>query len=208
MLAGTADDAVTALIARLTASAPEIASRLDGATLSDLVLDTDDREELLLQLARRVSDEHNALVGDAGERLVVAEARAELEQLGRPDVARQVRRVSLTSDQLGYDIRAPRLQGAPRRIEVKATTTSDNTEQVRIFISRNEAETGLRMTGWSLVVCLITDTKDTTGSVLGWWSYDDLAERLPQDVHGGAWRLAELILPLKDARPGLPSAVL
>ncbi len=42
--------------------------------------------------------------------------------MGRSDLARDVRRVSLLSDQLGYDVNAPRVAGPPRLLEVKATT--------------------------------------------------------------------------------------
>lgn len=207
LLGGTAEDALPALIARLAASDPEVAGSLARHALSDLIPDADRREELLLQLAQRADDKRNVLVGNAGERLVVAEARSELEQLDRSDLAREVRRVSLTSDQLGYDVRAPRVQGSPRRLEVKATTAEDM-EWIKIFISRNEVDTGMRVQGWSLVVCRITDIENAAGSVLGWWSYDDLAQCLPRDVGGGAWRLAELTLRLEHAHSGLPSAVL
>lgn len=209
LLNGTAEDAPAALTARLAETVPDLATRLDARTLSDLIFDPDLRDELLLQLAQRVDDGRHALVGAAGERLVVAEARRELQQLDRPDLARQVRRVSLTSDQLGYDVRAPRLEGQPRRLEVKATAGDEpSSPDVRIFLSRNEAETGRRLVGWSLVCCHITDLDTAAGTVLGWWPYEALAERLPQDVGGGRWAQAELTLALADARAGLPSAIL
>lgn len=208
LLDGTAEDALAALTARLAENVPDLAARLDPRTLSDLILDPDLRDELLLQLAQRVDEGRAAAVGAAGERLVVAEARRELEQLDRPDLAREVRRVSLTSDQLGYDVRAPRLEGQPRRLEVKATVGDEQSHDVRIFLSRNEAETGRRLVGWSLVVCHITHLDTTAGTVLGWWPYSELAERLPRDAGGGRWAQAELTLAVADARPGLPSAIL
>ena len=66
-----------------------------------------------------------------------------------------VRHLSLESDQLGYDVSAPRIGGPSRLIEVKATTVP--AETIAVYLSRNEAETGLRYPDWSLVVCSVTD---------------------------------------------------
>lgn len=208
MLDGTAEHALATLAARLAQNFPDLAPRLDAPALSDLILDSDLRDELLLRLAQRVDDRHAALVGAAGERLVVAEARRELVRLDRPDLAREVRRVSLTSDQLGYDVRAPRLSGHPRRFEVKATAAAEPSDHIRVLLSRNEAETGRRLVGWSLVACHITDTDNAAGGILGWWSHQQLAEHLPQDARGGRWAQVELTLAIADARPGLPDAIL
>lgn len=208
LLAGSADDALAAFVTLAAMSTPHTIGDLAEPALVDLVPDADRREQLLLQLARRHDTERQAAIGDAGERLVVAKARAELERLGRPDLAREVRRVSLTSDQLGYDVRAPCLQGPPRRLEVKATTSPGDTPVVEIFISRNEAHAGKSTDGWHLVVCCITDIDDASGSVLGWWSYDDLVERMPRDVDRGLWQQAKITLTVDDAQPGLPSAIL
>lgn len=208
LLAGSADDALAAFVTLAATNTLHIIGDLDEQALVDLVPDADLREQLLLQLARRHDTERQAAIGGAGERLVVAEARTELEQLGRPDLAREVRRVSLTSDQLGYDVRAPCLQGPPRRLEVKATTSPGDTQVVDIFVSRNEVHTGQSTDGWRLVVCCITNIDDALGSVLGWWSYDDLVERLPRDVDGGLWQQAKITLTVADAQPGLPSAIL
>ena len=59
-----------------------------------------------------------------GEDLVVDAARAELQQLGHADLACSLCRVSLTSDQLGYDVTAPRVGGPPRLLEVKTSTAA------------------------------------------------------------------------------------
>ena len=182
LLAGSADDALAALAAHIATSI-KVARALDEQDVVDLVPDVQRREELLLQLAQRHDEEHRVALGAAGERLVAAEARRELERLGRPGLAREVRRVSLTSDQLGYDVVAPCLQGPARRMEVKATTSPASV--IDIFISRNEARAGESIDGWSLVLCAIRDIDETSGSILGWWSYDLLIGRLPRDVEGG-----------------------
>ena len=62
--------------------------------------------------------------------------KAVLRALGHHDLARAVRRVSLVSDQLGYDIRAPHIERPPRLLEVKATTSVAN-DVFSCFVSRN-----------------------------------------------------------------------
>jgi uncharacterized protein DUF3883 len=209
LLSGSSDDALTTLAARVLASGmPDLPSVALNDALLDLVPDPVRRDELLLRHARRFDAEQRTEIGDAGERLVLAAARAELDTMGRSDLAREVCRVSLISDQLGYDIRAPRVYGPPRRLEVKATTKLGGADTVRVFLSRNEAETARRIPDWALVACLIEERASTSGSVLGWWSYDALADRLPSDAAGGRWEQTQLTLPLADAHPGLPSAVL
>lgn len=209
LLNGSSDDALTTLAARVLANGvPDLPSvTLDDALL-DLVPDPVHREELLLRHAQRFDAEARTEIGEAGERLVLAAARAELDAIGRSDLAREVCRVSLISDQLGYDIRAPRVHGPPRRLEVKATTKLATPDTVRVFLSRNEAETARRIADWALVACLIDDRASRSGSLLGWWPYGALAKRLPSDATGGRWEQAQLTLRLADAHPGLPSAVL
>ena len=208
LVTGSPGDALATLAGRVLEARTDAVSGPVVDALSDLVPDADRRDELLLQLAQRFNDATRLEVGDAGERLVLAEARSELMALGRPDLAREVCRVSLISDQLGYDIRAPRLDGAPRRIEVKATTSVTDDRAVRIFLSRNEAGAGERLPDWALVACLISDRARGHGSLLGWWPHDALAHHLPLDVPTGRWQVAELTLPLASGSPGLPSAVL
>jgi Domain of unknown function (DUF3883) len=208
LLNGSVDDAFATLAACVLARATSVPSTGLDPALVDLVPDAVRREELLLHLARRFDARARTEVGDAGERLVLAAARAELASLGRHDLAQEVCRVSLISDQLGYDIRAPRVDGSFRRLEVKATTKLDSSDVVRVFISRNESETGRRITDWALVGCLVEDAVAASGSLLGWWSYDVLATRLPSDTTEGRWEQAQLTLPLGEAHPGIPGAVL
>jgi len=88
-------------------------------------------------------------VGEIGEDIVTGAARSELLDLGHADLARAVRRVSLISDQLGYDVVAPRVGGPNRLLEVKATT-GPHDDPIRIHLSRNEAAVGARRTQCSL----------------------------------------------------------
>lgn len=208
LLSGSSDDAIAALAWRVlaTGAATHRSAVLEGA-LAELIPDDVRREEMLLHLAQRFDAAARAEVGDAGERLVLEALRAELVQLGRPDLARDVCRVSLISDQLGYDIRAPRIDGSFRRVEVKATTL-DAPTTVQVFLSRCEAETAQRFPDWSLVACVVEDCTNANGSLLGWWSSDTLVSRLPSDSPGGHWEQVRLTLRVAEARPGIPSAVL
>lgn len=207
LLSGTLEDAIADIACRAILVTPHPVSPEDQAGLLAAVPDLERREQLLLALALRHDDERRAAIGAAGERLVVAEARAELRALDRPDLARDVRRVSLISDQLGYDVTAPCLQGAPRRLEVKATVHGD-APTIDVHLTRNEARIGQSSADWKLVLCDVTDVEHAQGAIVGWWSYADLADRLPRDVAGGEWQQAKLLLDVADARPGLPSAVL
>lgn len=206
MLAGSFEDAVADIVCRTLVLVPPPVGTTDRDGLLAAIPDIERREQLLLELARRHDDERRAAIGAAGERLVVAEARAELKHLARPDLARSVRRVSVVSDQLGYDVIAPCLQGAPRRLEVK-TTTHWEAPTAHIYLTRNEAGAGQYIDGWKLVLCSITDIHRAEGNIVGWWSYADLTERLPHDVDGGEWQQAKVSLQVSPSRAGLPSAV-
>lgn len=160
LLDGTMDDAVVAIcvfaldylhhgVLKNPAEGLEV-------TLSTLIPDAARREEALLALSRRFDDSVRRVVGAIGEEIVLKVVRDDLMNLGYPDLARRVRHVSLESDQLGYDISAPRISGPSRLLEVKATTNV-GVEETTIYISRNEAEAGERFDNWSLVVCCVTD---------------------------------------------------
>ena len=177
-----------------------------GAEMDTLVVDAQRREDLLLAFARRFDDAANVICGEIGEELVIAALRDDLNEMGYPHLAQAVRRVSLESDQLGYDVTAPKVMGTSRLIEVKATSLSI-ADSVVIYLTRNEADTGSRFHDWSLVVCSVSDTVRREGEIIGWCSGQELAEYLPEDVENGMWREAKITLDLDVLRPGLPPAV-
>lgn len=117
-----------------------------------------------------------------------------------------MRRVSLLSDELGYDISAPRLVGDARLLEVKATTV--DMDPIRIHLSRNEARVGDAYPHWSLVICTVTDVAVRTGKIAGWCHAASLEKRLPADGEGGRWESAKLGVPLIDLMPNMPPAAL
>jgi hypothetical protein len=178
-----------------------------SAAIAALVPDPERREELLFALGQHFDDTHRRLVGEIGEDLVVDVARAELLQLGHADIACSVRRVSLTSDQLGYDVTAPRVGGPSRLLEVKTTTAAQVGATVAIHLSRNEAHTGHRLAEWALVICAIDDLELRQGRIVGWCPYDAIVEALPHDTTTGRWEQACLELSVKGLMPELPSPI-
>lgn len=201
MLDGSLEDAISNLALEALCLLPPQVPDL-GKSLADLVPDAQRREELLLARAQRFDDRARQLIGEIGEELVVAAARGELAELGREDLARQVRRVSLESDMLGYDVKAPRITGNPRLLEVKATTRAN--EPFVVHISRNEATTGAKFSAWAMVVCRINDIAARSGEICGWCPATVFSGRLPQDAPGGSWEQAAIELWPNELHPGLP----
>jgi hypothetical protein len=172
-----------------------------GIALGAALPDPKRREEFLLALGRRFDETERRRVGELAEACVVRACRSELQTLNRGDLASRVRQVSLVSDQLGYDLVAPRRDSTERRIEVKGTRASGLI--LTIGISRNEATVGSRDPDWALVVCRVTPDDGTT--VVGWLDGAALGPHLPSDAETGIWQQAFIYLDEKlDLRPGLP----
>jgi Domain of unknown function (DUF3883) len=181
---------------------PETTDEELRAAVEAAPLSAEQREEFLLALGAKFDDAHRVLVGEIGEELVVLAAKEDLVALGHSDLAAQVRRVSLGSDALGYDITAPRTSGVKRLLETKAGVDADT---ARFFLSRNEWETGLSYPDdWFLVYCRVDDTKARAGAVLGWCTAQDLADHAPNDHGAGRWSSVCIELPTVQLRPGLP----
>jgi len=160
------------------------------------------REQILLALNRHFDDSHRKFVGEIGEQTVLTAVRAELEALGHHTLARAVRRVSLDSDQLGYDISAPRITGPTRLLEVKSTVVV--AEPVTIHLTRPEIDAGVKYPGWALVVCHVLNLIERKGEIVGWCSAESLIPLLPVDPPTAAWELAAVKLPTTALIPGLP----
>lgn len=175
-------------------------------SLAKLVPDAERREELLAVLERRFDDSRRRAIGAIGEQLVVDTARRELRGLGYPDLAREVRQLSLETDQAGYDISAPRIGGPKRLLEVKATTAK-NQNRVSIYLSRNEADTGQRYESqWALVICRVLDVDEKRGELLGWLPVGSLRSFFPLDTDRGRWESIELEIKVAELFPGMPGA--
>lgn len=210
LLDGTVEDAVEVITMRvLTQEEPAWLSNTEleaPDALDSLIANPLTREELLLALGRRFDDAHQRLLGQIGEEIVVAEARKELENLGYTDLARAVRRVSRESDQLGYDVSAPRISGTRRLLEVKATMATA-TSSHGVHLTRNEAEVGTRYPhDWALVICRITNVEAEAGEIVGWCQRAVLDDLLPHDVAAGRWEQSWIEIPAGAFTPGLPRA--
>jgi hypothetical protein len=171
--------------------------------LEELVLDPARREEMLLALGRRFDDSHRRLLGEIGEEVVLELARKELTKLGYPQLAAQVRRISLDTDQTGYDITAPRIIGSARLLEVKSGRFAES-EPIEVHLSRNELDTGTRYSDWALVVCRITDVGARQGEIVGWTPGEPLSRLVPTDRAGGRWESALITLDPDELLPHLP----
>jgi len=169
--------------------------------LEELFPDPAKREAFLITLGRRFTADDRKQVGDLAEEFVVAAARRELVESGRDDLAAKVCRVSLLSDQLGYDVTAPCERAEPRRMEVKGTRAQEST--VAIYLSRTEAQTALRDPDWYLVLCRVA--RDNTVSLVSWTTAARLRDRLPRDPEtGGAWQSTAIYLEPAELTRGLP----
>ena len=177
---------------------------LGAATARDEVAEELIPDDALSALSGVVPDrpDGNAETGASGEECVVAHCREELILAGRPDLAERVQRVSLASDQLGYDVVAPTLAGETRRLEVKTTRRPAG---LRFYISRNEASWGIRDGAWALVICRIQ--ADDTPAIVGWCRATAFQERLPRNHDARAsWTSAQVIIEVEELAPGVPPA--
>lgn len=167
----------------------------------DRVLPPETREHMLLELGRRFSDKERLRIGALAEEYVVRRCEEELRNAGEPELAGLTRRVSRVSDQLGYDVTAPRLDRSTRRLEVKGTRSGRN--GVTVYLSRNEAERGAVDLDWSLVACRVAE--DDSVSLIGWLPGKALEALLPVDPRPQSqWQSVRLDLPRKLFQPNLP----
>lgn len=174
----------------------------DQEALGQLLEDAARREALLLSLGRTLDAAQLVEQGSRGEEFVVELCRQYFIERDRPDLASAVSRVSLRSDQLGYDVTSPDTKGHRHRIEVK-TTSSASAGLVEFFVSRNEAAVGARDPGWSLVA--VRRNRDDSLDLIGWCSSVSLVPHLPRDVSPqGRWSSVRLSMATADFTPGLP----
>jgi hypothetical protein len=188
-----------------------IAATSDGLVEEELVpdsalrelghLDPQDREEMLLALGRKFSNEDRERTGALAEEALCEELRQALRRQGAEHLADAVRRVSLESDDLGYDITTPRISGPTLRVESKGTRGAGPIW--RVFISRNEARQARIDPSWIMVVSAVSP--DDEVRVIGWIGGVALQRFFPRDTEPvGVWTTAELRLEFKELTPGVP----
>ena len=173
---------------------PEDAERLFAEMFDD-----EDRDAILLAAASKYDDEVLREIGEAGEEAVLEACRRFLEGQGRPDLAREARRVSLISDAMGWDISVPNLAGQVCRLEVKCYRGRDPT----VYLTRHEFNVGLRRSRWYLVLCRSTGV--SAPEVVGWTTLAPLIPRMPVDIARSAeWQVAKVCITESELRPSLP----
>lgn len=174
----------------------------DQNALAQLLADAARREAILLTLGRTLDAALLAERGSMGEEFVVQLCQEHLQRRDRPDLAGSVSRVSLRSDQLGYDVTSPDTTGRRHRMEVK-TTGKASTGRVEFFLSRNEATVAGRDPAWSLVA--VSRDKDDHLELIGWCPAVNLVSHLPRDISAqGRWTNVRLSIAITDFTPGLP----
>ena len=159
----------------------------------------EERNALLLAAAEKF--DHMALeaIGMVAEELVENACRTLLGELGCHDAARRVRRVSLISDAVGYDIETPNASGMTCRLEVKCYSG----RWPKFYITRNEFQVGQVLPRWYLVLCRMK--RDACPTIVGWTRIDPIVSRMPTDVDRSArWQSVRVQLNESALRPGLP----
>ena len=172
---------------------------LQAARVLGEMFSPEERDSLLLAAAEKYDAAALLSMGEAAEESVVVVCRTLLEERGRADLVPRVRRVSLISDAVGYDIQTPNLAGMDCRLEVKCFRG----RQPKFFISRNEFQVGRMLPRWYLVLCRAMP--NSPPGIVGWTSLDPLVARMPSDVHISArWQSARVQFAESDLQPGLP----
>jgi hypothetical protein len=170
----------------------------DRAVLELTDADAANREAFLLGMARKVDMQRLAALGDMAEMYVVEQYRALLESKG----GGLCERLSVISDQLGYDLSVTTPQGTIR-VEVKAAA---GVNLLRVFLTRHEADVASRLPTWRLVICRSV-VHGTDLKIAGHLLPEDLNDRLTFDSdYGGTWESCRLILPADLLRSELPLA--
>lgn len=170
--------------------------------IESIIPDPGRREAFLLSRARRVDADAKLRLGEEAEVAACKEFAAQLASLGESSLASMVCRVSLISDELGYDITAPRLDGSSRRVEVKGVRRTGKVASV--IVTANEMAVGRSDPDWYLLIVEVADE----ANVVGWTVAKTLAPLLPVNQHHhGRWEAARLSVPLEYLVAGLPPPV-
>jgi hypothetical protein len=138
-------------------------------------------------------------LGLAGE-LYVIECLKDVLPQGFED---RIIHVSLEDDSAGFDIRTPSVSRPESELLFEVKTSSRTGPTFRLFLSRNEVETGLRNANWYLV--LVTAHQGNL-EIAGSLKLSAIADLLPQDTCDEAsWLSLKLVLQLGELVAGLPN---
>lgn len=130
-------------------------------------------------------------IGAAGEEFVLQTIRSIFLNINRPDLARLARRVSLISDEFGYDIEVTTPSGIGLNIEVKSSVEMPK-DRVEFFMTRHESIVSRNLQNWYLVSCYLADVERPAGEIIGWIDSSILVEAWPIDSAVSYWKLSKI----------------
>ena len=130
-------------------------------------------------------------IGAVGEEIVLQNIRSIFLNKNRSDLARLVKRVSLISDEFGYDIEVVTPGGTSLKIEVKSSVEMPK-NKVEFFITRHESVVSCNSQNWYLIFCFVSDVERSAGEVIGWIDNSTLVKAWPVDSAFSSWKLAEI----------------
>ena len=130
-------------------------------------------------------------IGAVGEEIVLQNIRSIFLNKNRSDLARLVKRVSLISDEFGYDIEVVTPGGTNLKIEVKSSVEMPK-DKVEFFITRHESVVSCTSQNWYLIFCFVSDVERSAGEVIGWVDNSTLVKAWPVDSAFSSWKLAEI----------------
>ena len=130
-------------------------------------------------------------IGAVGEEIVLQTIRSIFLNKNRSDLARLVKRVSLISDEFGYDIEVITPGGTSLKIEVKSSVEVPK-DKVEFFITRHESVVSCNSKNWYLIFCFVSDVEKSAGEVIGWIDNSTLVKAWPVDTAFSSWKLAEI----------------
>lgn len=130
-------------------------------------------------------------IGAAGEEFVLQTIRSIFLNINRPDLARLARRVSLISDEFGYDIEVMTPSGNGLNIEVKSSVEMPK-DRVEFFMTRHESIVSRNLQNWYLVSCYLADVERPAGEIIGWIDNSILVDVWPIDSAVSYWKLSQI----------------
>lgn len=130
-------------------------------------------------------------IGAAGEEFVLQTIRSIFLNINRPDLARLARRVSLISDEFGYDIEVMTPSGIGLNIEVKSSVEMPK-DRVEFFMTRHESIVSRNLQNWYLVSCYLADVERPAGEIIGWIDSSILVDVWPIDSAVSYWKLSQI----------------
>ena len=146
-------------------------------------------------------------IGAAGEEFVLQTIRSIFLNINRPDLARLARRVSLISDEFGYDIEVTTPSGIGLNIEVKSSVEMPK-DRVEFFMTRHESIVSRNLQNWYLVSCYLADVERPAGEIIGWIDNSILVDVWPIDSAVSYWKLSQIFQDKSLFRQDFTSLIL